>query len=71
MTNPFDAEGGTFTVLVNDDGQHCLWPDFVPVPAGWAVSYGPADRAACLDHVTAHWTDLRPLSLVRRQDQAA
>lgn len=62
MTNPFDAEDATFSVLVNDEGQHCLWPDFAGVPAGWTVAFGPADRAACLEHVRTHWTDLRPRS---------
>ncbi|KLI07323.1 hypothetical protein ACT17_00805 [Mycolicibacterium conceptionense] len=62
-TNPFDDENGTFHVLVNDEGQHSLWPAFADVPAGWQVVFGPAGRAECLDHVEANWTDLRPASL--------
>ena len=26
MTNPFEDDNGTFHVLVNDEGQHSLWP---------------------------------------------
>jgi len=26
MTNPFETEDGEFCVLVNDEGQHSLWP---------------------------------------------
>ncbi len=34
MTNPFDDEDGEFLVLVNDEGQHSLWPAQLAVPAG-------------------------------------
>jgi MbtH protein len=63
MANPFDDDSGVFHVLVNDEGQHSLWPDFAPVPAGWSAVHGPADRAACLDYIERHWTDMRPRSL--------
>lgn len=64
MTNPFDDDEAEFYVLVNDEGQHSLWPVFADVPAGWSVSFGPGERRACLDHIDATWTDLRPRSLV-------
>lgn len=60
MTSPFDDPDGNFTVLVNGAGQHSLWPASIPVPAGWRVDFGPADRATCLDHVTRSWRDMRP-----------
>ncbi|MEV5511033.1 MbtH family protein [Streptomyces orinoci] len=53
-TSPFDNENLSFRALVNDHGQHCLWPDFVPVPAGWRTVHGPAGRAACLRHIASH-----------------
>lgn len=62
-TNPFDDDNGAFLVLVNDEEQHSLWPVAAGVPAGWRVAFGEADRAACLDYVERHWTDLRPKSL--------
>ena len=63
MTNPFDDPDGVFLVVVNAEEQHALWPDFAPVPAGWSVVHGPAERQSCLDYVTEHWVDLRPASL--------
>jgi MbtH protein len=63
-TNPFEDNDGSYLVLVNDEGQHSLWPSFVEVPAGWSTTFGPDARQACLDHIEAHWTDLRPRSLV-------
>ncbi|MGW1037966.1 MbtH family protein [Streptomyces antibioticus] len=66
MSNPFENPDGTFLVLVNDEGQHSLWPAFAEVPAGWTVALGESDRQTCLAHVEKHWTDMRPLSLARR-----
>ncbi|MET8904206.1 MULTISPECIES: MbtH family protein [unclassified Streptomyces] len=63
MTNPFDATDTEFLVLVNDERQHSLWPVAIDVPSGWTVAHGPTDRAACLEYVETHWTDLRPASL--------
>lgn len=72
MTNPFDDEDGRFLVLVNDEGQHSLWPVFADVPDGWRVVLGEAPegetRQACVEYVETHWTDLRPRSLVEAQE---
>ncbi|MFI1422312.1 MbtH family protein [Streptomyces sp. NPDC020731] len=62
-TNPFDDAAGRFLVLVNDEGQHSLWPSFAAVPGGWSVVFGENTREACLEFIEAHWTDLRPRSL--------
>lgn len=64
MTNPFDDPEGTFHVLVNDEGQHSLWPAFAPVPDGWHAVVENQGRADCLAYVEQHWTDLRPRSLI-------
>jgi MbtH protein len=68
MTNPFDDDEQSFLVLVNDEGQHSLWPAFAEVPKGWEAVHGPAGRQACLDHVNEHWTDMRPKSLITAMD---
>ncbi|GLZ41082.1 MbtH family protein [Actinokineospora sp. NBRC 105648] len=64
MTNPFEDPDGVYLVLANAERQHSLWPEFVAVPAGWDVVFGPGDRAACLAYVEREWTDLRPKSLI-------
>ncbi|KPI18994.1 MbtH domain protein [Actinobacteria bacterium OK074] len=64
-TNPFDDDTIEQFVLVNDEGQHSLWPAFAEIPAGWTVAHGRASRQSCLEYVEAHWTDMRPKSLVR------
>jgi MbtH protein len=64
MVNPFDDDTSDFHVLVNGEGQYSLWPVFVEVPRGWEVRLESAGRAACLDYIEQHWTDMRPTSLV-------
>ncbi|HEV7980526.1 MbtH family protein [Amycolatopsis sp.] len=68
MTNVFDDETGTFLVLVNDEGQHSLWPSAIDVPTGWAVAHGASGRESCVDYIGTHWTDPRPRSLSVRMD---
>ncbi|MFE9425696.1 MbtH family protein [Kitasatospora sp. NPDC006697] len=70
MTNPFEDADGTYLVLVNDENQHSLWPQFAEVPAGWTTVHGPAGRQDCLDYVEANWTDMRPASLIRAMSAA-
>ncbi|MDQ3274797.1 MAG: MbtH family protein [Actinomycetota bacterium] len=65
MTNPFEDDDARYLVLVNDEGQHSLWPVIVDVPAGWTVAHEEDTRQACLDHIERSWTDMRPRSLVR------
>jgi uncharacterized protein YbdZ (MbtH family) len=62
--NPFDDNEQSHFVLINDEGQHSLWPAFAEVPDGWDAVHGPADRQACIDYVDEHWTDMRPKSLI-------
>lgn len=64
MTNPFEDENGVYHVLINEEGQHSLWPSFVTVPEGWTIVHESDSRAACLEYINRHWTDMRPNSLV-------
>ncbi|QNP66875.1 MbtH family protein [Streptomyces genisteinicus] len=62
--NPFDNSEGVFHVVVNDEGQHALWPEFADIPAGWNAVWGPGARTEALEYITVNWTDIRPRSLV-------
>lgn len=64
MTNPFEEHDGTYLVLINDEGQHSLWPALIEVPAGWTVAHPSDTRSACLEYINQHWTDMRPQSLI-------
>ncbi|MDF5759362.1 MbtH family protein [Spongiactinospora sp. TRM90649] len=64
MMNPFDDESLQFKVLINDEGQHSLWPAFADVPSGWEVRLDDSPRGECLTYIEKNWTDMRPNSLV-------
>jgi MbtH protein len=51
MTGPFDDPDGSYTVLVNDEGQYSLWPRFAEVPRGWQETAAAGTRSACLAFV--------------------
>ncbi len=69
-TNPFDDPDARYLVLVNDEGQHSLWPVFAEVPAGWTVALPESSRAEALDYVEKNWTDMRPKSLIRAMGES-
>ncbi|MFB9368449.1 MbtH family protein [Kitasatospora sp. NPDC001664] len=70
-TNPFEDDAAQYYVLVNEENQHSLWPAFAEVPAGWTVVHGEDSRQGCTDYVDAHWTDMRPASLIARTEAAS
>jgi MbtH protein len=70
-TNPFEDEEARYLVLINDEGQHSLWPVFADVPEGWEVIFGEDGRQECLDFIEKNWTDMRPNSLIRAMDADA
>jgi MbtH protein len=61
-----DDEEQQFSVVVNDEGQYSIWPDFKPVPDGWRETGFTGLKKDCLAHIAQAWTDMRPLSLQRR-----
>jgi uncharacterized protein YbdZ (MbtH family) len=66
MTNPFEDESGQFHVLINNEGQHSIWPTFIDVPKGWTMVFSDRSRRECLEYVNNHWTDMRPRSLIEK-----
>ncbi|WP_328958711.1 MbtH family NRPS accessory protein [Kitasatospora purpeofusca] len=50
-----------WTVLVNDQQQHALYPADRPAPAGWHPTGFTGTEESCAAHVDATWPDIRPL----------
>jgi MbtH protein len=71
VTNPFEDENGIYHVLINDEGQHSLWPSFIDVPQGWTIIHQSDSRAACLEFIDRNWTDMRPNSLIESMKQSS
>jgi MbtH protein len=64
MSNPFERDDIRYRVLVNDEGQHSLWPEVIDLPPGWQTVFGLQSREACLNYIERSWVDIRPSSLV-------
>ncbi len=69
--NPFEDPDARYLVLINDEGQHSLWPVFADVPKGWEIIFGQEGRQECLDFIEKNWTDMRPNSLIRQMEAEA
>lgn len=63
-----DDTEAMFRVVVNDEEQYSLWPVDRELPLGWHDAGKSGTKAVCLAFVREVWTDLRPLSVRRRQD---
>lgn len=68
MASLFDRDDVVFNVLVNDEGQYSLWPDYKEIPQGWHRTEKSGFKKECLEYIEAVWRDLRPLSLRRSID---
>ena len=51
-------DGDRFAVVVNDRGEHSIWPAAQPIPGGWRATGFAGDLAACTAHVDEVWTAL-------------
>ncbi|MFI6252353.1 MbtH family protein [Streptomyces sp. NPDC051016] len=54
----------TYTVVVNAEEQHSIWPEAKALPNGWRPIGFTGSREECLAHVAEVWTDIRPKSVV-------
>jgi amino acid adenylation domain-containing protein/thioester reductase-like protein len=62
--SPWSRQGDCY-VVVNDAGQHALWPAALNLPAGWWRRSRAMSRQACLAEISGEWTDIAPASLSR------
>lgn len=58
-------DANSYTVVVNDEGQHSIWDADLPVPSGWREIGFRGTRDACFDYIEEQWTDMRPITLGR------
>jgi MbtH protein len=63
-------DGMQYEVVMNDEEQYAIWPADKAIPNGWGKAGKRAGKEACLEHIKAVWTDMRPLSLRRKMESA-
>jgi MbtH protein len=60
-----------YKVVVNHEEQYSIWPADRENPLGWRDEGCSGNKATCLARIEEVWTDMRPLSLRRKMEQAA
>jgi MbtH protein len=70
--NSTDHEDTTiYRVVINHEEQYSIWPASRDLPLGWSDAGTSGLKAECLEYIKDVWTDMRPLSLRQRMEQAA
>ena len=70
--NRDDKEDTTiYKVVVNHEEQYSIWLADRENPLGWRDAGKSGLKPECLEYIKEVWTDMRPLSLRRKMEQAA
>ncbi|MBI1764211.1 MAG: MbtH family protein [Acidobacteria bacterium] len=59
-----------YKVVVNHEEQYSIWPADRPNAPGWRDAGKQGKKAECLDYIKEVWTDMRPLSLRKKMEEA-
>jgi len=60
-----------YKVVVNHEEQYSIWPAHRENPLGWRDAGKTGLKPECLEYIKEVWTDMRPLSLRKKMDEAA
>ena len=60
-----------YRVVVNHEEQYSIWPADRENPIGWKDAGKVGLKAECLVHIKEVWTDMRPLSLRKKNGSTA
>lgn len=60
-----------YTVVVNHEEQYSIWPADRELALGWRAVGKTGTKADCLAYIREVWTDMRPLSLRKKMEEAA
>ncbi len=56
-------------VVANQEQQYSVWPEGCDIPSGWKSLGKAGPRNECLAFIQKLWTDIRPLSVRREEDE--
>ena len=65
--DPFE----TYKVVLNHEEQYSIWPADRENALGWTDAGKTGTKEECLAYIKEVWTDMRPLSLRKRMEEAA
>jgi uncharacterized protein YbdZ (MbtH family) len=59
-----------YKVVVNHEEQYSIWPANRENALGWKDVGRTGNKQECLDYIKEVWTDMRPLSLRKKMEEA-
>jgi MbtH protein len=59
-----------YQVVMNDEEQYSIWPATRDLPMGWRPAGKQGTKSECLAYIEEVWTDMRPLSLRKKMEEA-
>ena len=71
MSRDIEEDTTTYKVVVNHEEQYSIYPDDKENPLGWKDVGTSGTKQECLDYIGEVWTDMRPLSLRKKMEEAA
>ena len=60
-----------YKVVVNREQMYSIWPADRENPLGWKEIGRVGAKQECLDYIEEVWTDMRPLALQEKMEEAA
>ena len=64
------ADATIYKVVVNQEEQYSIWPADRENALGWNDAGKTGTKAECLAYIEEVWTDMRPLSLRKKMEDA-
>jgi MbtH protein len=71
LNNDEREDNKIYKVVVNHEEQYSIWPADRENALGWNDAGKTGTKAECLDYIKEVWTDMRPLSLRKKMDEAS
>jgi MbtH protein len=70
MNSEEDKDNVRYKVVVNHEEQYSIWSADREPPLGWREVGITGPKAECLAYIKEVWTDMRPLSLRKKMEEA-
>ena len=71
MNNEEQEDKTIYKVVLNHEEQYSIWPVQRNNPLGWRDAGKSGSKAECLAYIKKVWTDMRPVSLRKKMEEAA
>jgi len=68
MAERDDDDKRQYRVVINHEEYYSIWPADKELPAGWKEEGATGNKTECLAHIKEVWTDMRPLSIRKRDE---